>query len=102
MPQWIKCLTEDAEFNSAKFAGVKYFDFLEKVLSSNIVMMDLICPQVEVGGFQSRFVHQRWSLILPIRDFSSTFSHTHKVGNNGITANFVFPHNYSFLYYLYI
>ena len=27
----------------------------------------------------------------------STFSHTHKVGNNGINANFVFPH-FIFIY----
>ena len=30
----------------------------------------------------------------------STFSHTHKVGNNSINANFVFP--YIFLHYLYL
>ena len=32
----------------------------------------------------------------------STFSHTHKVGNNGINANFVSPHICSFLHYLYL
>ena len=30
-----------------------------------------------------------------------TFSRTHKVGNNGIIANFIFPHSCSFLHYLY-
>ena len=29
-----------------------------------------------------------------------TFSQVHKVGNNGISTNFVFPHICSFLYYL--
>ena len=29
----------------------------------------------------------------------STFSHSHKVGNNGIVANFVFPFICSFLHY---
>ena len=33
---------------------------------------------------------------------NSTFSHTHKVGYNGINANFVFPHTCSFLHYLYL
>ena len=28
-----------------------------------------------------------------------THTHTHKVGNNGIKATFVFPHNCSFLHY---
>ena len=32
----------------------------------------------------------------------ATFSHTHKVGNNGINANFVFPCICSFLHYLYL
>ena len=30
----------------------------------------------------------------------STFSHTHKVGNNGINANFVFPYICISLHYL--
>ena len=30
----------------------------------------------------------------------STFSHSHKIGNNGINGNFVLPYNCSFLYYL--
>ena len=34
-------------------------------------------------------------------DKYSTFSCTHKVGNNGIDTNFVFPHSCHFLYYLY-
>ena len=33
---------------------------------------------------------------------NSTFSQTHKVGNNGINANFVFQHSCSFLHYLYL
>ena len=32
----------------------------------------------------------------------STFSQRHKVGNNGINANFVFPHICSFLHYLHL
>ena len=32
----------------------------------------------------------------------STFSRSHKVGNNDINANFVFPHNCSFLHYLHL
>ena len=31
---------------------------------------------------------------------NSTFSQTHKVGNNGINANFVLPYICSFLHYL--
>ena len=30
----------------------------------------------------------------------STFSQTHKVGKNGINANFAFPYVYTFLHYL--
>ena len=33
---------------------------------------------------------------------SSTFSHTHKVGNNVINASFVFQYICSFLHYLYL
>ena len=32
----------------------------------------------------------------------SSFSQTHKVGNNGINANFVSPYFCSFLHYLYL
>ena len=32
----------------------------------------------------------------------STFSQTHKAGNNGINGNFVFPHTRSFLHYLHL
>ena len=35
-----------------------------------------------------------WNLV-----YHSTFSRVHKVGNNGINTNFVFPCIYSFLHY---
>ena len=38
----------------------------------------------------------------PRQRIFSTFSHTHKVGNNGINANFVFPYICGFLLYLYL
>ena len=37
-----------------------------------------------------------------IKRDQSTFSHTHKVGNNGFNANFEFQYICSFLHYLYL
>ena len=39
-------------------------------------------------------------LLFYLNPTHATFSQTHKVGNNGINANFVFPYNGSFLNYL--
>ena len=39
---------------------------------------------------------------LHVRIQESTFSRTHKVGNSGINANFVFPYMCSFIHYLYL
>ena len=46
------------------------------------------------------FTHEHGGISM--RDSHSIFSHTHKVGNNDINANFVLSYICSFLHYLYL
>ena len=49
--------------------------------------------RVDAQVYLSRIFHTR---------IESTFSHTHKVGNNGVKVNLVFPYICRFLNYLYL
>ena len=59
--------------------------------------------QLQEQSLESPIIYSKILVYLPssIKPRLS-FSQTHKVGNNGINANFVFPHSYSFLHYLYL
>ena len=60
-------------------------------------------PLIKIALSSSDCCTHHSRLIVPSGNLLySSFSHTHKVGNNGINANFVLPHSCSFLHYLYL
>ena len=83
--QRIKHLTKDLEVDFSNLTGVKLFDFLIKILSSNTSKYrNLKCPlilmqNIKKIGFQLKFVRQRFFIKLSIRFPLEVFLSDHRI-----------------------
>ena len=97
----LKCLCSKVNpVISQKCAGhlepVKLFESCRQHLLSFMIFRIFTC-KIEITSCEHLILNDVSRLLR-----HSTFSHTHKVGNNGINVNFVFPHSCNFLHYLYL